>query len=320
MIMDEKALFKYQLSYSFFIRVSGKLYCRRLMPFELAFQYEDGDWKEVGFKSIPEEGEKVDEDAVYDEFNGPLLLKRIQETEERICAEEDKRVIELAKNTKRKIIGWAFYPYGGKLLINKEKSDEVYAAVVKDVLTHGYFFSGEAFQNLDMFPILEDYTYVDFSRRGFGALMALTHGDHGPFAYARYSDEVEPWEDAVTPEAGLYPEYGLANEDPIEIDGELFDDIFEKAEQAKELQEPLYLIPAPFPESGKFYFPNEAVYLKSKRDGRVEWFMLRLIQIHGPNEPLNQGIEEGSFDCLFPKENPLKGERHIVLGIDLCII
>ena len=317
--MDEKSRFNSAMAYANFSRFGVELYCTTLFPFELAFLYQDNDWKEVEFASVPKEGESVDLDEIYENYAGVKLWMRLKEAEMRICVEEDERVLALAKETKRKIIGWAYYPYGGKLLINKEKSDEVYAAVVKDVIEHGYLFSGEAFQTLDMFPVLEDYTYVDFSRRGFGALMALCHDEHGPFAYAAYSDEVEPWEDTVTPDAGLYPELSLANEDPIEIDGEIFDDIIAKAEESHDLDEALYLLPVPLPE-GKYYFLNEAIYLKSKRDGQVNWFMLRLIQIHEANTPLSEGVNEESFACVCSPANPLKEKRHLVLGIDLCLI
>lgn len=316
---DERKRFLNSLYYTVFVRDNGKLYCRKMMPFKIGLIHADGGWKEIPYESIPVDGARVNEEEVYDLYQGKRALEKLLEVENNRCLAEDERILNLAKKTKRRVIGWTYCPFGGKLRENRDSSDEVYAAFIKDILDHGYLFSGEAYQDLEMEPVLDDYTYGSFTRRGFGAMMALCQGEHGFFSYASYSDEVEPWENSVRPSAGLYPEYVLANENAIEVDEKTFADMKRRSEEVDSYEEPLYLLGVPFPKEGEFYFLGEAIYIRNKDTMEETYHILRLIQKRSPGEPLISEDMEGVRDYFYPKDMPSFDSPFLLLGIGLDV-
>ena len=98
------------------------------------------------------------------------------------------------KDTKHKVIGFIngiwestnFFP-----ISPTELSDEEFAAIIKEYRENSYFYSGEEYQeSLEAnVPVLDNYRYVDFSRRGFGKMMALAQGDYSSMGYASYTEK-----------------------------------------------------------------------------------------------------------------------------------
>lgn len=55
------------------------------------------------------------------------------------------------------------------------------AAIIKEIRKHGYLFGGDRHE--DYCPIFNDGTYVSYSWRGWGRIMALAHDVKGDYAY-----------------------------------------------------------------------------------------------------------------------------------------
>lgn len=82
---------------------------------------------------------------------------------------------------KYKVIGWTYA--GNEMFPRHEKITPcVSAAVVEDIRKHGYLFGGN--QHEDYCPVLNDGTYVLYTCRDWGAIMAQAHGEVGDNAHA----------------------------------------------------------------------------------------------------------------------------------------
>ena len=66
------------------------------------------------------------------------------------------------------------------------------AAIIKEIREHGYFFGGDVHENYC--PVLNDGTYVSYSWRGWGRIMALAHGNQDELGYmiAYMEDLIDP--------------------------------------------------------------------------------------------------------------------------------
>lgn len=92
---------------------------------------------------------------------------------------------------KYEVIGWTTcgtqaYPE------HKVITASVDAAIIKEIRKHGYFFGGDVHENYC--PVLNDGTYVSYSWRGWGRIMALAHGNQDELGYmiAYMDDLIDP--------------------------------------------------------------------------------------------------------------------------------
>lgn len=108
---------------------------------------------------------------------------------------------------KYEVIGWTYcgtqtYPP------HKYITACVDAAIIKEIRRCGYCFGGDRHE--DYCPVLNDGTYVSYSWRGWGRIMALAHGIEGDYAYMfAYMDEL------IEPSARKYPTYDLSDDSRI---------------------------------------------------------------------------------------------------------
>ncbi|MBR1747335.1 MAG: hypothetical protein IJ735_03900 [Clostridia bacterium] len=109
----------------------------------------------------------------------------------------------------RRVIGWSWYDGDDFIgLPDKDFTDEVWDAVLADVKSHGYLFTGEDQQEREnCCPVLDDYRMARFSRRGFAHIMAEAHGKTGDYDYALYTEScfIEESE-KVFPDGKPYPD------------------------------------------------------------------------------------------------------------------
>lgn len=65
------------------------------------------------------------------------------------------------------------------------------AVIIKEIRKHGYLFGGDAHERYC--PLLNDGTYVRYSWRGWGRIMALAHGyDESEYMMAYMDDMIDP--------------------------------------------------------------------------------------------------------------------------------
>lgn len=101
---------------------------------------------------------------------------------------------------KYEVIGWTYsgtqtYP------MHKDITACVDAAIIKEIREHGYFFGGDVHENYC--PVLNDGTYVSYSWRGWGRIMALAHGNQDDLGYM-----IAYMEDLIDPAVRKRPAWG----------------------------------------------------------------------------------------------------------------
>lgn len=129
---------------------------------------------------------------------------------------------------KYEVIGWT-YCGDQDYLPHQTITASVDMAIVQEIRKHGYLFGGDKHE--EYCPVLNDGTYVDYSWRGWGRIIALAYEIEGKYSYMyAYMDSL------IDPKARKYPEH-KAVEDirivPKESLAETFvmhlsDDMFEK--------------------------------------------------------------------------------------------
>lgn len=176
-----------------FLKYENDLYCTDTL-YKYTLKWNGEEWEEFEYTKIPNQAERISPQtaseiatvAPWDTFD--RLKKRQEETEKRYWE-------NLIKTTKHKVIGYINTAYGSDLFLpmeNGELTDEEYAAIIKDYKKNGYFYSGEDFQDsgYNCTPVLDNYRWIDFSRRGFGGLIAHSKGDYSEMGYCHYTESM----------------------------------------------------------------------------------------------------------------------------------
>lgn len=112
------------------------------------------------------------------------------------------------------------------------------AAIIKEIRRHGYFFGGDVHEYYC--PVLNDGTYVSYSWRGWGRIMALAHDNHDELGYM-----IAYMDDLIDPAARKRPErkeVDVSRIVPKETLTETFemhlsDDMFEKVKSGRKTVE-----------------------------------------------------------------------------------
>ena len=84
---------------------------------------------------------------------------------------------------KYEVIGWT-YCGTCKYPPHKHITACVDAAVIKEIQKYNFCFGGDRHE--DYCPVLNDGTYVSYSWRGWGRIMAMARGEFEEYSYARY--------------------------------------------------------------------------------------------------------------------------------------
>ena len=176
----------------FFVAKRKTLYCADRY-FQIAVKWNGESWERVAYDEIykckkdvtPAEASTMAAYPPWDLFTA---------IEKQMADDEANYWEPLIASTQKKVIGYTNTAYGSSEFLPVEAGDithEEYAAIVKDFRENGYFFSGEEYQDscYDCTPVLENYRYVDFSRRGFGALIARSQSDYSLMGYSNYTEE-----------------------------------------------------------------------------------------------------------------------------------
>lgn len=139
-------------------------------------------WERYPFDDYMDYPEVPREEALefYKEHPPFALLEEMEnEHEQEILKEWD----DLRNKTPHKVVGWIYRINGLYKRANDE--DGLYsAALINDIDEHQYAFAG---QSIDLVPIFEDGTFIDFSSRGWGHILALAYREAKDFSYSGYA-------------------------------------------------------------------------------------------------------------------------------------
>lgn len=115
---------------------------------------------------------------------------------------------------KLRVVGWTYY--NNRFVEEGYKGWAAINAVIDDIKTHGYKFSGKEHQQEDLcVPVLNDGKARRFSHRAFGQVMALAYGLTGIMDYTAYAFQMQeeylnmPSEDREFDEDNYVPEIEL---------------------------------------------------------------------------------------------------------------
>ena len=243
--------------YRCFVRIDGVLYCKDIIK-RLSVKWNGADWEACTFEPFDkDESVPLDEVRAIASFPPWSVFDSIQRKAE---LEKEAEMNEMIAKTKRRVIGYANTDCGSDCFLPAQAGDlsyEEYAAIVKDYRLHDYFYSGEEYQ--DSFsactPILDNYRYVVFSRRGFGAMIANVLGDFSPFGYCGYTEsEFIDDSDRHYPEGGLYEDVPRANS-AIQVD----ENTLSLLEEAKHHDSHFVAVLVPQEEKGYYWDQDEVV-------------------------------------------------------------
>ena len=261
----------------YFLKYENNLYCTDKI-YSYALKWNGENWEKFDYNNIPEKAKNITPKAAskiasippWEVFN---ILKKRQE-------EDAKQYWEnLIKTTNHKVIGYINTAYGSDLFMSMENgklSDEEYAAIIKDYRKNGYMYSGEDFQDsgYDCTPVLDNYCWIDFSRRGFGGLIARSLGDYSEMGYSNYTESMflNP-KDLKFPKGGLNKGVTRATNE-IEIDDDTFALI---KKELKSTEGVLVVVPMPKIANG-FYWIDDGIticfgqkHIKAKVKGVVNF-------------------------------------------------
>lgn len=160
----------------------GVLYCQEFYKNRaVAYDKSEGVWKRIDLNAVPENAKTLSDEEANEVYKNNPPFDALDEIKKEAENKRLKFWQELRATTKRKVIGWA-YPTDKVKVENCD--DEKTAALVNDIVEHGYFFTGDC---IDLLPIFDDYTCTDFSSRGWGGIIALSKDDGDEMAYTNYA-------------------------------------------------------------------------------------------------------------------------------------
>ena len=307
---------KANANYGHFYAHEGRYYLKNY-EYRLAFCLRGQRWESVDFDSVApfdmktmafEQGWEGVEDKDIESVFRDLL------PEPDICEKTDlenrkrylDRLDKMSKTTPRRVIGW-ISDYSLSAVRECEDDDlSHYAAFFAYIKQNGYSFSGEQYQNLDAEPLFDDYTYLSFSRRGFGYLMALAHGNIGRYDYAGFT-EFPMGDHSLTPSVDSLQGISVATD--IELDKRQ-SDIFEKEiEPLIEAGKSPRFVLSFEPRNDLFYWPDGIVFVRGE-SCQYEKIAL-VIDEEDKKKQIEEALEAG--EIIFLDDAPTRGKYPFLL-------
>ena len=229
---------------------------------------------------------KLDKNNVWQEIPYKLnLLRRFEhslkpEEAQELCAEfppwplleahfakktksVEEKYLNLRQNTTKKVIGWTYSPTFN-FLRRENISPEEEAAIVNDLIEHGYFFAGDCHDDdfSTASPVMEDYSYIALSTYHMATLMAHAQGNFDKYGYSLYQ-----YRSLMNEDSFVFPDGHLSKPNP-----QTFPRVFETDEATLEVlfclkkRDMSYLLfEVPVPEDG-YYWPGEILTLRHEEE------------------------------------------------------
>lgn len=306
-------------NYGYFYTFEGRYYLKNY-EYRLAFCLHDGKWEKAdfdfvgpydlktmklgsGWKSLDENKAKK---KLGDLLPEPNIFEKTDLENRRLYL---SRLEEKSKTTPRRVIGWISDASLSTVKETKDEDDSHYAAFFRYLKDNGYQFSGEQYQNLDAEPLFDDYTYLSFSRRGFGYLMALVHGGVGRYDYAGYT-EFPMGGEAETPRLNSLEGIKVVSE--IELDAHENEIYARDVEPQLEIGESPRLILTRRVDKDLYYWPDGIVYV---RGDTYEYQKTALIQNEQERDQILEELNEAGEYILLDRVNECTSFPFLLLAL-----
>ena len=294
---------KASANYGYFYTFEGRYYLKNF-EYHLAFCLKGGKWEKEDFDFVgPYDLSTMQLGAGWESLEGDQAKKTLgdllpePDIFEKTDLENRRRYLlrleEQAKSTPRRVIGWISDSSLSSVRESKDEDNSHYAAFFRYLKDNGYQFSGEQYQNLDAEPLFDDYTYLSFSRRGFGYLMALVHGGIGRYDYAGYT-EFPLGGEAETPHVDAIKGIEVVSE--IELDAHENEIYAKDVEPRLEIGESPRLILTRRVDKDLYYWPDGIVYVHG--DCYEYQKIARIENEQERNQILEELNEDGDFILL----------------------
>lgn len=286
---------------NYFSKYKSEYYLKNY-EYQIALKLENNEWIEVDYDFVNplsnEEWISLEYEDAKKEL-GDLFPEEeiIEKVDEQNRARYLDNLKKLARQTSRKIIGWVSDSSLLSLRESDDKDDSRFAALFRYFKDNDYFMTGEDYQNMDAQPLFDDYTYISFSRRGFGFLMALLHDEIGRYAYAGYTESLFFDEkDKRKPHLGLDAELKLNNS--IELNDEKYALLQNKLSKVYEDGDNAGIMII-LEKSDSVYWPEDPFVLMDSKNNKSSYLLDKLMQINNKKE-LDKYIEEAK-ESEYPR-------------------
>jgi len=206
----------------------GNLYCEDYHAKRAVFfSHTTKKWKPIEFDSYDRDALKhidsEEAEPIYKEYPPFDALDAIRhdKTSATFTYWAKKR-----QETPRKVVGWVYYLDARAFPVTDDEDDSHTAALINDIVEHQYYFGGD---QMDMMPIFDDGTTIDFSSRGWGWVVAASLNEFDEMSYSTYAftgwlpEEI----DVRMPEIGPYVEEIRE----IEVDDKMYHYIYDEFNQ-----------------------------------------------------------------------------------------
>ncbi len=287
-----------------------RLFCEDIFR-EMLVEWVVDHWEERPYGTLPKgAGETQEDEKVFAFTKGvkpwPVFQQMIDRKAKEFQAEREKEIAEC----KRKVLGWAVTPFQSLAFLKKDfEDDEENTAVIADIRRHGYCFAGQDHQEREqeaVYPILDDYRYHSFSRRGFGDLMAEAHGVFSEFGYARYT-EASLIEDQ---DLSFPPKTKTLEEDNPPFEFDLLEDAFDAFVAWNQERNPCYFV---LPLGQGHYWLNDVITL---RCGEKKWSgKIKALHCFQSREELDEYYEDVDELIIPYQEKDIEGEYPKLLAL-----
>ena len=164
-------------------KIENTLYCvNHNECFALLLTSDGNEWVVTDYDEIPYQEECLSDEEAKEVWKKNPPFDAIEKYKKDKANKKLAYWNELRKNTKRKVIGWVD-PYEHPKF--GERNDAKVAALINDIAEHNYYFGGD---DIELVPMFDDGTCLDFSSSGWGEIEALANGMGGDFDYAMYKN------------------------------------------------------------------------------------------------------------------------------------
>ena len=278
----------------------------------VAVIFDNGKWTEVPY----------DDDIMFDlpKLSIEAAKDRLGECDnpDEICKQIVKdrwdafisQLKEKIAHPKRKVIGWVQYGYiweHGIKQVDNDDDDWYYAGLIRDIKDNGYFLSGAQYQDLNIEPVFDDYTYMPLSRRGFADVIARSKDMYHPMDYSHYTEyDFIDDKDVKVPLAGKYDDRPLPL---ITLPNDIFDELYihiydfyhDYTEDATNLPDSdlaIYLLGVNKSDEHT-YFPGDELEIINSDESNSERYLITIVRPISSLDDLDQFIKDDEDVHLF---------------------
>lgn len=149
----------------------------------LFFDKKKKEWSKYYDSDFHDKCKGVDTDKSHEFYKKYPPFEIFENWDKEEAEKELKYWEKLCKKTPHKVVGWVSVVYGIYDPCN-DRDESYSAAIINDIKEHKYEFAPNVFE---LVPVFEDGTYINYSTRGWGRILALANGEADQYAYVDYA-------------------------------------------------------------------------------------------------------------------------------------